>query len=535
MHLNCKIILFSPVYSHSPNDLDGETPRNVFADEWTGSPFHRATQLGPNSARRGNPMKSKPQILVTVLFTAAVAITTIGIIRSQATELSAEAAHRSDSTVSVKQKSLTKIQDRDASDGEFVMHEWGTFTTFSGSDGVFLDFRPLAAEHSDLPSYVMDRANNSGVSLFAKRRLFGRVRMETPVIYFYTDRVRSVNVRVEFPAGLLTEFYPPVQSMTPAFDAKIAYGEGEPIGKSSLDWGTVNLIPQNALVPGIKDPSVRTQIANTIMNASVPHGANEQHYAQARATDSALVHVSNGNADAFFGQFGQQDHLEKFLFYRGVGSFDLPVEVFFQNDQPVFANHGTDSVASVIMIESDNGALRAIKIDRVVAGDSIKFAATQSVTLQELFKIVSQSLIDEGLFEKEATAMVRTWQQSWFTEDGRRVLYIVPENLTEQLLPLQITPAPKENLRVLVGRMEIMSPSDEAALTSLVRQSIKRRQEFLQSNAAKPKTNQAYPVPAEIKEWGRMTEPALIRISKSADNVEVQQEAKKLLETIRAK
>ena len=464
-----------------------------------------------------------------------MAITAIGIIRSPATELSAEAARRSVSSVSVKQESLTTKQDRDAADGEFVMHEWGTFTTFSGSDGMFLDFRPLAAEHSDLPSYVMDRANNSGTSLFTKRRLFGRVRMETPVIYFYTDRLRSVNVRVEFPAGLLTEFYPPVQSMTPAFDAKIAYGEGESIGKSSLDWGTVNLIPQNALVPGIKDPGVREQIANKIMNASVPHGANEQHYAQARATDSALVHVSNGNADAFFGQFGRQDHLEKFLFYRGVGSFDLPVEVSFQNDQPVFANHGTHPVSSVILIESDNGSLRATKIDRVAAGDTIKFEETQTVSPQELFQMVVRSLINEGLFEKEATAMVRTWQPSWFTENGRRVLYIVPAELTEQLLPLQITPAPKENLRVLVGRMEIMSPSDEAVLTSLVRQSIERRQDFQQSKEAKSNTNPTYPVPEEIQKWGRMTEPALVRIAKSADKIEVQQEAEKLLETIRAK
>ena len=42
-------------------------------------------------------------------------------------------------------------------DGNFIVHEWGTFTTFSGSDGVFLDFRPLAAKESDLPDYVLDR------------------------------------------------------------------------------------------------------------------------------------------------------------------------------------------------------------------------------------------------------------------------------------------------------------------------------------------------------------------------------------------
>ncbi len=29
------------------------------------------------------------------------------------------------------------------SDGRLVVHEWGTFTNFSGSDGVKLEYRPL--------------------------------------------------------------------------------------------------------------------------------------------------------------------------------------------------------------------------------------------------------------------------------------------------------------------------------------------------------------------------------------------------------
>ena len=32
--------------------------------------------------------------------------------------------------------------------------------------------------------------------------------METPVIYFYSDREQTVNVRVRFPHGLITEWYP---------------------------------------------------------------------------------------------------------------------------------------------------------------------------------------------------------------------------------------------------------------------------------------------------------------------------------------
>src|SRR5262245_14028478 len=42
----------------------------------------------------------------------------------------------------------------------FVVHEWGTFTSFSGSDAVKLEFRPLV--DVDLPRFVLDRARQEG-------------------------------------------------------------------------------------------------------------------------------------------------------------------------------------------------------------------------------------------------------------------------------------------------------------------------------------------------------------------------------------
>ena len=168
----------------------------------------------------------------------------------------------------------TRVQAADPTDvspateavGEFVVHEWGTFTTFSGSDGVFLDFRPLAANHNDLPNYVLDRGYyaQNPAGLLSKSRLRGRVRMETPVTYFYTDRPRSVDVRVDFPDGLLTEFYPPVRELLPAIDEENIFDNGERMGNSSLNWGTVDLIPTSELVPNLTDGKLRESIAVTI-------------------------------------------------------------------------------------------------------------------------------------------------------------------------------------------------------------------------------------------------------------------------------
>src|SRR5262245_8334131 len=71
-----------------------------------------------------------------------------------------------------------------AGGGRLIVHEWGTFTNFSGSNGIQLDFRPLL--DSDLPEFVYDRSMQSS-SIFSKS-FYARQRMETPVTYFYTDR-----------------------------------------------------------------------------------------------------------------------------------------------------------------------------------------------------------------------------------------------------------------------------------------------------------------------------------------------------------
>ena len=60
--------------------------------------------------------------------------------------------------------------------GKLIVHEWGTFTNFSGSDGVNLEFRPLGFDA--LPAFVV-KAGTIGV--FLKRDILAQQRMETPV------------------------------------------------------------------------------------------------------------------------------------------------------------------------------------------------------------------------------------------------------------------------------------------------------------------------------------------------------------------
>src|SRR5688572_8251594 len=71
-----------------------------------------------------------------------------------------------------------------------VVHEWGTFLSMSGSDGVSLE--GMYHEEHALPPFVHARGTAQ------LKRPSSVVKGETPVIYFYTPERRRVHVEVGF-------------------------------------------------------------------------------------------------------------------------------------------------------------------------------------------------------------------------------------------------------------------------------------------------------------------------------------------------
>ena len=103
---------------------------------------------------------------------------------------------------------------------DLVAHEWGTFTSVAGPDGRAVEWTPFSGP-SDLPCFVTI-LNPTSIKVGPKGylpKLKATVRMETPVIYFYSDRAQTVNARVRFPHGLITEWYP--QAIVPPVPATL--------------------------------------------------------------------------------------------------------------------------------------------------------------------------------------------------------------------------------------------------------------------------------------------------------------------------
>jgi hypothetical protein len=102
--------------------------------------------------------------------------------------------------------------------------------------------------------------------------------------------------------------------------------------------------------------------------------------------------------------------------------------------------------------------------DKEATISSLKFAEKArplAEVRKELGARLRTSLTAAGLFEKESAAMVQTWEESWFGEQGTRILYILPRSWCDEVLPLTFKPAPKKLERVFVGRAEIFTPAQE--------------------------------------------------------------------------
>jgi hypothetical protein len=96
---------------------------------------------------------------------------------------------------------------------------------------------------------------------------------------------------------------------------------------------------------------------------------------------------------------------------------------------------------------------------------------------------IEKELIAAGLYEREARAMVKTWDHAWFREDGTRILYILPRTRTDALLPLTVSPQPSEVVRVIVGRHDFLTPEQESVAEVEVARIKKAQAELAEAEA----------------------------------------------------
>jgi hypothetical protein len=306
-------------------------------------------------------------------------------------------------------------------DAGLTVHEWGTFTGIADEQGKAVEWTAYGgSEPYDLPDFVESISGRN-----FKGGLRGTIRMETPVIYFYSPRQVNVSVEVTFSQGLITEWYPHAASVQ-SLKIPLPVNLDQMAAAGSIAW---------------KDVTVSPSFTGEFLREN-----RQVRYYAARETSAAPLVVNSPS--------GQQQ--EKFLFYRGVSAAPLPLTASQDLSGGLLVESlSGDKIPALVYFERSGNRIGYSLSD---GGTEVRLnTPTLDGDLDSLNGDLTRILIDQGLYPEEAQAMLATWHDSWF-EEGSRLFYIVPRGFIDKVLPLNVDPAPAQLTRVFVGRLEIVSP-----------------------------------------------------------------------------
>lgn len=347
----------------------------------------------------------------------------------------------------------------------FEAHEWGTFTSLVGSDGV--SQHGLYHEDEKLPDFVHGFGETQSAPFnpifvpptpnnepclfkgcFSMNTFQNNVitqKMETPVIYFYgtpSSLDRRVQVKVDFPDGVITETFPAPISSSP---------------KMSSDFVSI----RNGTATFDVKVSAETE-------GKVPYVDGGNIYGHARKTMSQVVSTNN--------------EFEKFIFYRGIGRFQPRVSITSDSLDLRILAKGVDVPSALFLIAvNEQGYTQMLPVprSRVESKEGFRISSRYLQQMSEnkpasipqllvdsatIRSHLVQALVAAGLKTDESEAMIKTWEHGYLKTPGLRLLYVVPRSEVDRLLPLAITPAPDALERAFMARIEVMPRYQEEQL-----------------------------------------------------------------------
>lgn len=394
-----------------------------------------------------------------------------------------------------------------------AIHEWGTFTSVQGSNGVALD--GLAHHDRDLPPFVHDLAKRGGIVAL-------NLKMETPVLYFHAPGTWRLDLDVRFPRGLVTQWWPTACAVNEPCPRERAAVDALCARSSALKDGFVTWGRKNDLVVLPRDAEAEL----------APLGADDP-FGFARDVDANPLRVAKLVEEEGRPARHELEH-ERFLFYRGLGDFALPLAVRVRTEEHRVDERAGATAAYGLRLELTPGSdpLRALFVidvegeragfaflgDVVASRDAdVELALRPRATVTaELEARVAAELARTGLFDDEARAMARTWAHGWFGDEGLRVLYVLPDAVVARELPLTVAhavlqregtndwidAAPESIVRTFVARTEVLTPSRERAL----KDTFERR------------TRGEGRAEDDVASWGRFAVPWLARVAALEDD-----------------
>jgi hypothetical protein len=345
-----------------------------------------------------------------------------------------------------------------AASSDFLIHEWGTFTSLQDPDSNGRTIGGINSDDEPVPPFVHNLAWDlilGDAQAQARNRLYQgwphahrdvAMRLETPVLYVHAgdSADAKLDVSVEFRGGWLTQFYPDAEFVGPdRNNIKI-----DSNSRGRLTWKNVSLRHDNPPGPETKEHVWTTPRNVDATTLSTPKGETEKYlfYRGVGHLVAPLRVVRDGEALRVHASLDPRMHKATPLRFSRLWLCDIKPDgrCAFRPAGPIDSNMGKAETPSSFREEDYSTAnLAALRTDMKAA------------------------LVTAGLYEDEAKAMLDTWELSYFKSWGTRLFYIVPPAWTEYVLPLRVSPKPTEITRVMVGRIDLVTPRHRELLAKI--------------------------------------------------------------------
>jgi hypothetical protein len=179
----------------------------------------------------------------------------------------------------------------------------------------------------------------------------------------------------------------------------------------------------------------------------------------ARVTDSTPFRFAPAPKDYKFGTArlptlgAKEPHAEKFLFYDALTPFDAKLDVAWTKEGDAVVRNLGAAVSTIIALRVQGGVCSS-----AIATDVAKDATVTLIPAKGA-PALAERLVKAGLYAKEADSIAEIWKEEFLQVDGARILALMPRAVYDALLPIDIKPAPKEFVRVLIAHLECLDPA----------------------------------------------------------------------------
>lgn len=379
-----------------------------------------------------------------------------------------------------------------------VIHEWGTFTSLQDEEGRTIG--GLNVDEEFLPNFVHDLYpvtigyNREIPTTRAFKGISAcnptvTMRLETPVVYVHLppgQTAATFDLSATFHGGFLSQFYPlaePTVNGRPLRWQDVtttSLVEGKQISQTISELQVMGPGQNGATTwQRWQAPVLSAKTSSTLTWRGIRAGGT----LTAPETDSPIWLAPRAVAAADLAVGKEQ---ERYLFYRGLAHLDAPLVAKRSADgrtlrvkprlpdldpstvpQLWLADLRGDGTAAFHTVDIAIHHLRSL--DEAAFSDipatftANDYSAERLATLREE---LHAALVADGLFADEAHALLNTWEASYFKAAGQRLFFLVPRVWTDRVLPLT-TSIPAVITRSMMGRIEVVSPAQRQALTTI--------------------------------------------------------------------